>query len=262
MSSPSPPKPQEINPYEGVTADQRMNEARQALGMDNIEDDDDMRKVKAYIWEQDKATYLKDPDFVSATNSLAQEGRLSGDIDYRYHDKDSFDAWAKKEGLRGKELNKYIKKKESRYGGSDWYSEHGGQAFDIQERDLSMIQGRMEETKYAKQSGEQQSQLQKQYEQMRADQQKDADVQRKMMEEMMNQPVYMPKQQQMPMVQKPQVQNDPILPAPAPNTPMSIAAPPAPELVNTGSRMAIVRTPASTQARSRRASRGTSKLTN
>ena len=83
-----------------------------------------------------------------------------------------------------------------------------------------------------------------------------------MMEEMMNQPVYMPKQQMNPVVQKPQVMNDPILPAPAPNTPMSISAPPAPELTNTGSRMAIVRTPASTQARSRRATRGTSKLTN
>ena len=115
---------------------------------------------------------------------------------------------------------------------------------------------------YDRQSKKQQDQLQGQYDQMRADQQASSEAQQKMMEEMMNQPVYMPKQQGMPMVQKPQVKDDPLLPAPAPNTPMSIAAPPAPELTTTGNRMAIVRTPRSTQARKRRATQGTSNLTN
>ena len=109
---------------------------------------------------------------------------------------------------------------------------------------------------------EQAEELQTQYDQSQADQKESAEAQRKMMEEMMNQPVYMPRQQGMPMVQKPEVRNDPLLPAPAPNTPMSIAAPPPPEMTRAQTNMAIVRTPRSTQARSRRATRGTSRLTN
>ena len=128
--------------------------------------------------------------------------------------------------------------------------------------DLDRIYNRMEENQYNSQSEDQQKQLEEQYQRMRKDQLADAESQRELMEEMMNQPVYMPKQQSMPTVQKPEVQNDPILPAPAPNTPMSIEAPPAPELTKSNSRMAIVRTPKSTQTRKRRATRGTSSLTN
>ena len=128
--------------------------------------------------------------------------------------------------------------------------------------DLDRIYNRMEENQYNAQSEDQQNQLEEQYQRMRKDQLADAESQRELMEEMMNQPVYMPKQQSMPTVQKPQVINDPILPAPAPNTPMSIEAPPAPELTMSNNRMAIVRTPTSTQARKRRATRGTSSLTN
>jgi hypothetical protein len=115
---------------------------------------------------------------------------------------------------------------------------------------------------YDRQADEQSDQLQAQYDQSRADQKEAAEAQQKLMEEMMDQPVYMPKQQGMPMVQKPEVRNDPLLPAPAPNTPMSIAAPPPPEMTRAQTNMAIVRTPRSTQARSRRATRGTSRLTN
>lgn len=86
--------------------------------------------------------------------------------------------------------------------------------------------------------------------------------QAKLMEEMMNQPVYMPQQGAPPLVQKPQQKIAPVMPAPVAPNPMQIGAPPAPELATTGNRMAIVRTARSTQARSRRATRGTSKLTN
>lgn len=115
---------------------------------------------------------------------------------------------------------------------------------------------------FDKQSAKDSAQLQSQYEQMRADQTAASEAQQKMMEEMMNQPVYMPKQQQMPVVQKPEVKNEPLLPAPAVNTPMNIAAPPPPELTKSQTNMAIVKTARSTKARSRRATRGTSNLTN
>ena len=127
---------------------------------------------------------------------------------------------------------------------------------------LDQVLGAEQTLIYDRQSDENTAQLQTQYDQSRADQKEASEAQQKLMEEMMNQPVYMPKQQGMPMVQKPEVRNDPLLPAPAPNTPMSIAAPPPPEMTRAQTKMAIVRTPRSTQARSRRATRGTSRLTN
>ena len=87
-------------------------------------------------------------------------------------------------------------------------------------------------------------------------------AQREQMEAMMNQPVYMPKQQSMPVVQKPVARQDPLMPAPMAPSPMSIAAPPAPQQTMSNNRMAIVRTSPYTKTRQRRATRGTSRLTN
>ena len=119
-----------------------------------------------------------------------------------------------------------------------------------------------EERRYEAQRKEQQQQLKDQYDQTRKDQKEDAEAQRELMEEMMNQPVYMAQQAPSPQVQAPSVDQEPLMPAPAVNTPMSIDAPPAPELTTTGNKLAIVRTPKSTQARKRKATRGTSSLTN
>ena len=258
MSSPSPPKPQKINPYQGMNSDPRFYEAQQALGISNPNDADEINQINQYMFEQDRDRYMKDSDFMYAAGQLASEGRIGSD-GYKYHDQASYESWAEKQGYSSKATKKFATKMQKR-GGDNWYATEGG--LDIQSGDITAIQGRQEENKYAAQTAEQNQTLEDNYNRMRADQLADSEAQRKVMEEMMNQPVYMPKQQQMPVVQKPQVQDDPILPAPAPNTPMSIAAPPAPELANTGSRMAIVRTPASTQARSRRATRGTSSLRN
>jgi len=128
--------------------------------------------------------------------------------------------------------------------------------------ELDQIYARMEENTYEEQNKAQQEQLEEQYERMRADQLEDAAKQQELMEEMMNQPVYMPQQGAPPMVQKPQAENSPILPAPVAPSPMQIGAPPAPELTAAANKMAIVRTPKSTKARQRRATRGTSSLIN
>ena len=128
--------------------------------------------------------------------------------------------------------------------------------------ELDQIYARMEENTYEEQNEAQQKQLEEQYERMRADQLEDAETQRELMEEMMNQPVYMPQQGAPPRVQKPTVKSDPLLPAPMAPTPMQIGPPPAPELTAAANKMAIIRTPKSTKARQRRATRGTSSLIN
>lgn len=259
MSSPSPPKPQKINPYQGMNSDPRFYEAQQALGISNPNNADEINQINQYIFEQDLEGFKKDSDFTNAAAQLVAEGKVDASS-YKYHDQKSYEAWAEKKGFNKKRSAAYSDRMAKEYG-ENWYGA-GVEGIKYDRQNITSIQGRQEENKYSAQTAEQNQTLEDNYNRMRADQLEDAEAQRKMMEEMMNQPVYMPKQQQMPVVQKPQVQNDPILPAPAPNTPMSIAAPPAPELANTGSRMAIVRTPASTQARSRRATRGTSSLTN
>ena len=113
---------------------------------------------------------------------------------------------------------------------------------------------------FDRQAEEQSAELNERYEKMSAEQKAAADEQREFMEEMMNQPVYQPRQTTPMVVKKPDVKNEPLLPAPAPQTPMNIAPPPAPELTATQNEMAIVRTPKSTRARQRRSTRGTSSL--
>ena len=212
MSSPSPPKPQKINPYEGVSSNSDVNRARQALGIDSIKSDNDKRAVDEWLLNERWEKESQRDSFTTAYKGSIKDGSL------KRKDKTQ---WA-----------------------------------------LDQALGAEQTLIYDRQAEEQSEQLQAQYDQSQADQKEASEAQQKLMEEMMNQPVYMPKQQGMPVVQKPEVRNDPLLPAPAPNTPMSIAAPPPPEMTRAQTNMAIVRTPRSTQARSRRATRGTSRLTN
>ena len=212
MSAPSPPKPQKINPYSGISSDADIYRAQQALGIGKISKDKEKRKVDEWLLNERWEKELERSTFNNAYKTGMRNGQIG---------RDDRTQWA---------LNKAL-------------------------ADESTLI-------YDRQAAEQTADLEARYADQQKDQKKAARQQKKLMEEMMNQPVYMPKQQGMPMVQKPQVQNDPLLPAPAPNTPMSIAAPPPPEMTRAQTNMAIVRTPRSTQARSRRATRGTSRLTN
>lgn len=254
MSSPSPPKPQKINPYQGMDSDPEFYKKAQELGYTNVNNPAEVAAVNALIM-QDRVDYKSAQGDKYWNKALMDSGKI------RFYDEKTSYRWHRDQGYSKKHIDKMNREKSEQYGTKDWYL-LDEKASDLSEFEFSEIQSKADSLKYDAESKRNQQQLQKNYERTLADQKASAEEQRKMMEEMMNQPVYMPKQQQMPVVQKPEVRNDPILPAPAPNTPMSIAAPPAPELTNTGNRMAIVRTPASTQARSRRATRGTSSLTN
>ena len=67
MSSPSPPKPAKVNPYQGMNADPRFYEAQQALGISNPNDADEIARINDYIFEQDRDRYMKDPECKAAT---------------------------------------------------------------------------------------------------------------------------------------------------------------------------------------------------
>ena len=207
MSSPSPPKPKKMNPYQGVNTDPEISRAQRDLGIRKIKTDSHMQRVNQQVLRNRYSDGMDDPAFKQASN----------DLNFR-------------------EVNK--------------------------QSELDRIFARMEQNTYDQQTADQDSKLQAQYERMRADQLADAETQRELMEKMMNQPVYMPQQGAPPKVQKPTAKSDPLLPAPMAPTPMQIGPPPAPELTAAANKMAIIRTPKSTKARQRRATRGTSSLIN
>ena len=206
MSSPSPPKPKKVNPYQGINTNPEILRAQQDLGINKIKKDKHMARINQQVIYNRYDDAMEDKYFA----------RAAKDLDFE-------------DGVE-------------------------------KQSDIDRIYSRMEENAYERQSEEQQEQLDEQYQRMRKDQLADAEKQQELMKEMMNQPVYQPRQAMPTIVQKPEVKNDPLLPAPAAPMPMNIAPPPAPELTAAQNKMAIVRTPQSTKARQRRATRGTSSL--
>ena len=107
-----------------------------------------------------------------------------------------------------------------------------------------------------------QKQLQAQSDEFVAAQQEQAEAQKKLMEEMMNQPIYSAKQAALPPVQYKAPTPEPMPVAPAPPPAMNISPTPPPTLTNVGNQMSIVRQNSTTKARQSRRTRGTSSLTN
>ncbi len=264
----SRPKPQKVNPYQGIDANPLVGEAQQALDINKIKKPKHMQKINAWIdnkiydetykddyWYQAAGDVVgndyKDDDFVASRNQLDQinarayDYKLQADTDEQnqmlIEQGEAFAAeTAKQNELMMKAGQKQVNQQ-------------------IKASNKQFKQGNRQTKKLAKQQARN---LSKRDKVNQAAMEKAAESQRQMMEDMMNQPVYMPRQQSLPTVQKPMPKQNSIMPAPAAPTPMNIAPPPAPELTAASNRMAIVRTPKSTRARQRRATRGTSRLIN
>jgi hypothetical protein len=75
----SPPKPSvpEINPYEGLNTDQKFADAQKALGIKNVDNAEEVRKINAYIAQQDYNRLSRDEGFTTAEAQLKEEGLLS-----------------------------------------------------------------------------------------------------------------------------------------------------------------------------------------
>jgi hypothetical protein len=242
-----------------MNSDPRFYEAQQALGINNPNSAGEIKKINDYIFEQDIDNYKKDDDFIKAANTLVSQGEIEADS-YKYHNEESYKAWAEKKGF-DEERSKFYSDRMLKEHGENWYGT-GVEGIKYDSSNLTAIQGQMEKDYYDSQTADQQAQLDKAYEQNKADSEAAAAQQQEFMKEMMNQPVYKA-QQAMPIaVQKPQAKQEALLPAPAAPMPMNIAPPPAPELTQAANKMAIVRTPQSTKARQRRSTRGTSSLIN
>ncbi len=277
MSAPKPPTPQKINPYAGVAADPRINRARQELGMDSIENDDDMRKIQRYLLEQDFETERGDENFRLAERQLMEEGLLTNSGKTQYFDIKERDLNDKQRRLKNQYLKKHGDDADWRYGLANM-----GRSYDDQQ-DMQRVFDRVYEieteqaqaesdkvikkqtNKYNRQQKKAAKANRKMMKQMQADQiaaqERSAEQQREMMEEMMNQPVYSAKAAALPTVQAKPRMPEPRPVAPAPPPQMSISPAPAPELVNIGNPMGIVRQSQTARSRSRQRTKGTSSLT-
>ena len=266
MSAPKP-KAQKVNPYSGVTADPNVAEAQAALEIKNVNSDNDMRQINEWILNKRYEEQYKDDYWYQAQEDIA------GD--------DYDDDWRPSSGQLD-QINAraydYQVQSETESSNQMLIDIQEGFAAETQKQQNKMIKEQRQQNKqnirannklFRKNKKEARKTTARQNaivaERDRVNQEsmdKAAAAQQAMMEEMMNQPVYMPRQAALPTVQKPMPKQNPILPAPAAPSPMNIGPPPAPELTSANNKMAIVRTPKSTRARQRRATRGTSSLIN
>lgn len=306
MSSPKPPSPPKVNPYQGMDANPEFYKAQQELGISNANNPEEIALINKRMQENRVAGTSKDAYWYKAA---AEVGGL------RYYDKESYRNYANSQGHNNKQQQAFDKKMTDRYGTSDWYyrseefeptgqqlDQINAKAYDLQMQEQTESQNQMliqqgedfaasqaqqqadmleaQEKLVNKQIKAQERATRKANKQAQRQARQDAKVlakrdaanqlameeaakaQRQMMEDMMNQPVYMPKQGAPPVVQKPIPKQNPILPAPAAPSPMNIGAPPPPELTAASNKMAIVRTPKTTRQRQRLATRGTSSLIN
>ena len=255
MSSPSPPKPQKINPYQGMDSDPMFYEAAQQLGYGTVNKPNEVAAVNAQMLQNQV-------DFKSSQGDRYWNEALHNAGHVRYYDEDSHWKYARANGSSKKQIEKFRKKMTERHGTEDWYMESEREEYELDSMQFAQIQSDADTLKYEREGRLQQKELDKAYERNKRDSEAAAAEQRAFMKEMMDQPIYQAKQAMPIAVQKPQAKQEALLPAPAAPMPMNIAPPPAPELTQAANKMAIVRTPQSTKARQRRSTRGTSSLIN
>jgi hypothetical protein len=79
MCSPPTPSVPEINPYEGLSTDPEFEEARKALGIDEVDREWEVTKINTYLAEQKYEQLSRDPTFQTAESQLFEEGLLTKD---------------------------------------------------------------------------------------------------------------------------------------------------------------------------------------
>ena len=77
MCSPPTPSVPEINPYEGLNTDQKFADAQKALKIKNVNNPDEVRRINAYIAQEDYNRLARDEGFTTAEAQLKEEGLLT-----------------------------------------------------------------------------------------------------------------------------------------------------------------------------------------
>lgn len=293
-SSPSPkaPKYDPIDQYQSWKQHPLYKDFRVATNH-NMNEDSDVVRFKQYINERQYETEFKDADFVSAFNELALAGQLSGvrQLDLESTAAKRFRHTFKKENKGSTEGwdAAYLR---SNFDYSDENDlqrvydkvfEYDQKAIRDEANQIMQDQNKAnlkEQSKIRRANNQQQRKMQKRtakqqrlameaqnkqqekmMKEMARQQRLSMEAQAAQMEEMMNQPIYQAKQAALPKVQYNPRTPDPMPTAPAPPPAMNISPTPAPELVNIGNQMGIVKQSSTARTRSRQRTRGTASLT-
>ena len=260
MTSPKVPTPKKINPYEGMTSDPEFAAAAAELGYTNVNKDTEVAAVRELLIKKTASDERRNKDFVRAERQLYREGIL--ETNDPFVDKKSWkEHYMSQNNLKGKKGQKAAtqayRDKVAESGKDFIYADDTDRDWEV-----NQIYQRVADNEAARSTRKNERQLKKQLNAFTRGQEKMAEQNQKMMEDLMNQPVYQPRQAAMPTVQyKPKTpERVPVAPAPPPT--MNITPAPAPELVNMGNPMGIVRQSNTARSRSRQRTRGTSTLTN
>ena len=242
MSAPKPPSPKKVNPYEGMTSDPDFYAAAQQLGINSVDKDSEVRRVREQMIKNTAEAERNSKSFRRAEKQLYKEGILTKEKGQKRQDATNSDF----------ELQKIYDRQ---------YDNEAAKADRQYQKSIDK-----QTAKYEKQQKQAQKQAQAQFDKQMAAQKESQDAmaaqQKELMEQMMNQPVYSAKQAALPAVQYQPETPDPMPVAPAPPPAMNIQSAPPPELTNIGNQMSIVRQSSTAKQRSRRRTRGTSTLRN
>lgn len=258
MSAPKPPTPKKVNIYEGMTSDPEFAKAAKELGYTSVNKDYEVAAVKELMLKNTAELERKDKSFRKAERQLYKEGLL--ETNDPFTDKKSWkDHYIQKNNLKGKKgqkaANQAYKAEVAERGKNFIYADDTDTEFELQK-----IYDRMATNEANKENRQFQKGLDKQIKAIEKGQKKQAKQQQKLMEEMMNQPVYSARQADVMPVQYKAKAPEPMPAAPAPPPAMNINPTPPPEMTNIGSQMSIIRQSSTASQRSRRRTRGTSTL--
>jgi len=199
---------------------------------DDTDTEWELQKIYDKQYEIEEAKYQKDYEKglrQDAKKYQKQQKKLQNKADKKYNKQ------LKQQTAAQKQLMQQMQKQQQR------------------QQKLQASQQKKAQNRYDKQMQAQQKAQAKQQKQMMKQQEK-------MMKEMMDQPIYNPKQAALPKVQQQARTPDPMPVAPKPAPTMNIPTAPAPEMVSMGNPMGIVKQSSTSRSRSRRRTRGTSSL--
>ena len=122
MSAPKPPKPKEVNPYEGMDSDPMFYRAQKDLGISKVDKAEESRRVRERMFELQAQDERVDKQFRKAEKQLYKDGMLKHESgfatkkdwrdnyieqNYGLKDKKEFKQnYIEKKGLTGKGANK------------------------------------------------------------------------------------------------------------------------------------------------------------
>jgi hypothetical protein len=121
MSAPKPPSPKKVNPYEGMDSDPMFYRAQKDLNINNLDDEDEVRRVRERMFELQAQDERSDKQFRKAEKKLYKDGMLKHDSgfatkkDWRDNyvseninvksKKEFKQQYIEKKGLKGKKAN-------------------------------------------------------------------------------------------------------------------------------------------------------------